>query len=205
MARNRRERLFLGFAPASSFAGVVIGHAIAYLLTFPQAVSRRTALAETGHTYWASAVAVAVVCAGVSAVGTLARHLLRGAQRERPIRARVQVRGTAARLAALQSSIFVVQETLERLHSGAPLSGLIHNAFVLVGVVVQIAVAVLLAIALTLLARTAEAVGRALSRSPAPRPTQARRLRPAIVPFRGVLGGRARRSRAPPGSVPLTA
>jgi uncharacterized membrane protein len=201
---RRPRRIPFGSVPPAALAGVVLGHMLAYLAVFPHAADRRAVLAVTGHSYWATAEAIAIVCALVSVLGTIARHVGLAKRHEPAHDAWAHYRSSALQLAALQSAIFLVQETLERVHVGAPLSGLLHDGFIGVGIVMQVLVAMVLALILTVLGLTAEAIGRALARSrvarrmgqPVARPTQ-------VFARRDVAAGRYR-TRAPPLSSPLT-
>jgi hypothetical protein len=150
---------------AAAIAAAVAGHALTYLFTVPAAQARALLLAESGHGYWPTAVAAAVVLGLLALVSTATRHFLRGFRR--PTRAPSRPEGLewlALRLALLQISIYVVQEVVERLAAGAPLAGMLHEGVLPVGVLVQILVACAVALALALLGHAAEAAGRALAR-----------------------------------------
>jgi hypothetical protein len=190
-----RRRSPSGSIAALAWAGVVAGHWIAYLVAVPGADARATTLAETGHGYWLAAVAAAFVLGVASAAGTVARHVGRGIRRERPASATAGFRWFVVRLALLQTAIFVVQEILERVESGAPLSGLLRGGFVAIGVVAQVSVAGLLALALTWIGKLAEIAGRVLATAPAVRHPRMPRLTPtahvlASRPITGTLGSR---------------
>jgi hypothetical protein len=184
------------FVPVAALAGVVVGHWIAYLIAFPQAAGRGTALAESGHGYWVGAVALAIACAALAVSGTVVRHIRRALGRwpASPDR----VRTIAIRLAGLQTSLFVVQEVLERLRVGAPLSELERGGFLLIGIAVQIAVAVGIALVLALLGRTAAAIGRALSKTPDVQRPESDLVGGRQVPPPQRVGATPSRPRAPP-------
>ncbi len=165
---------------ALAWAGVVAGHWIAYLVAVPGANARAATLAETGHGYWLAAVAAAFVLGVSSVAAVFARHLGRGIRREVPMAATARYRRVVLQLAVLQIAIFVVQEILERVEAGAPLSTLVHGGFVLVGIAAQIAVAALVALALTWIGRAAELAGRLLSKPPAQTHARVPRLAVAI-------------------------
>jgi hypothetical protein len=133
-------------------------------LAFPQGLIRQQVLAETGHSYWAAAVALAMVCAVVAALTTIADHLGRGIRHDRPRGPWELYRAALIRLAALQSAVFLLQEVLERVRAGAPVSELLHGDFLVIGLAMQLVVAVVVALVLTLLGLSAEAIGRALSK-----------------------------------------
>jgi hypothetical protein len=147
----------------TAWAGAVAGHTLTYLLTVPQAAARDALLASTGHNYWAAAVAVALVLGLVSAIAVIVRQFRGGFRGERTMGAD-GVPGLARQLAALQISIFLIQEVLERLDVGAPLGGFRTARILLVGVLVQALIAAALAVALFLLARVSAAAGRAFAR-----------------------------------------
>src|SRR5438876_436490 len=144
--RNERTGRPFPFLPAAALAGVVVGHALVYLVAFPAAVIRQQVLAVAGHSYWAAAVGLAIVCASVSVVTTIARHVGRGFRGERPRSTRQRYGQALLRLGTLQSAVFVLQEYLERLHTGAPLSGLFHDGFLAIGVAAQLLVATVVAL-----------------------------------------------------------
>ncbi len=187
----------------AAIAGVVVGHWIAYVVAVPGAGPREALLAQTGHGYWPTAVALAFVFGAAAAAGTVVRHLGRGTRREVfPSTGWERYRTTALRLAALQASAFAVQEVVERLHAGAPLGGLGHDGFVALGLAVQVLVAAGLALVLTWLGRTAEAIGRALAEPPRARRARVRFVLPAAPTVAFDVAGSARLTRAPP-SLPI--
>jgi hypothetical protein len=180
----------------TAWAGAVAGHTLTYLLTVPQAAARDALLASTGHNYWAAAVAVALVLGLASVVSVIVRQFGGGLRGERTMGADGVPR-LARRLAALQVSIFLVQEVLERLDVGAPLGGVRTGRLLLVGVLIQALVATALAVALFLLARVSAAAGRAFQRPAALSLERSwATARSTLVPSRLVVAGGG--SRAPP-------
>jgi hypothetical protein len=156
---------------AAAVAGAAFGHTLLYLVAVPDTQARMTVLAETGHGYWSVAVAAAIVLGLFSLAGTAAGHLLAGLGRTGQPPAGLGPGGLgsmARRLALLQTGIFLVQEAVERLAAGTPLSLLEHHRVLLDGILVQVLVALGVAAVLHLLGRAAEAVGRALRRPAAP-------------------------------------
>jgi hypothetical protein len=151
----------LPFALAA-VAGAVLGHALTYLVTVPNADARAEVLAGTGHGYWPLAVATAVALSLLSAGTTITRRFLAGLRRAPRDATPGGVAPRIARLALLQVAIYLVQEVTERIAAGAPVSGLAHTQL-LVGVVVQMLVAGAVAAVLLGLGRAAEAAGRALT------------------------------------------
>ena len=193
----RRSKAF-PFLPGAAFAGVVVAHGLAYLLAFPQGLLRRQVLAETGHSYWAAAVALAMVCALVAVLTTIAEHVGRGIRHDRPRDPWQLYRAALIRLAALQSVVFLLQEVLERLRAGSPVSELFHGDFLAIGLAMQLVVAVVVALVLTLLGLTGEAIGRALSRG-STRRTIALLVLPARETVRAAVAVSSDPARAPPG------
>jgi hypothetical protein len=194
----RRSSKAFPFLPGAAFAGVVVAHGLAYLLAFPQGLLRRQVLAETGHSYWAAAVALAMVCALVAALTTIAEHVGRGIRHDRPRDPWQLYRAALIRLAALQSVVFLLQEVLERLRAGSPVSELFHGDFLAIGLAMQLVVAVVIALVLTLLGLTGEAIGRALSRG-STRRTIALLVLPARENVRAAVAVSSDPARAPPG------
>jgi hypothetical protein len=181
----------------TALAGAVAGHTLTYLLTVPQAAARDALLASTGHNYWAAAVAVALVLGLASALAVVVRQFRGGLRGERTMSAEGVPR-LAARLVALQVSIFLLQEILERLDTGAPLRSVVTMRLLLVGVLIQALIATALAVALFLLARVSAAAGRAFARPvslSAGRPVSAAWRSPLVAGRLVVAGGG---SRAPP-------
>jgi hypothetical protein len=160
-----------GRAPLIAFAavaGVVAGHALAYAAAYPNAGVREVLLGQTGHRYWSTAIACAVVFGAIAVFGTVGRHFIRGvrgvgAEGEQPAGWWEGVRRSALRLAALQVSLFVIQEVVERLLAHAPVSSMLHGPFLSIGLALQVLVAAALALVLSFLGRAAEAIGRALA------------------------------------------
>jgi hypothetical protein len=193
----RRSEAF-PFLPGAAFAGVVVAHGLAYLLAFPQSLLRQQVLAETGHSYWAAAVALAMVCALIAVVTTIAEHVGRGIRHGRPRSPWELYRAALIRLAAIQSAVFLLQEVLERVRAGAPVSELLHGNFLAIGLATQLVVAVAIALVLTLLGLTAEAIGRAFSKG-STRRTIAALILPAQEIVRAALVLSSDPARAPPG------
>jgi hypothetical protein len=181
----------------AAVAGAAVGHSIAYLIVAPQGRTRAMLLAGTGHGYWSTAVAAEIVLGLLVAVSTVVRRFGHGLRRESRAPGDEPWARLAARLCLLQTTIFAVQEVLERTVSGHPVSLVVSDRLVLVGLLVQVAVAVLAATLLVWLGRAAEAVGRALAGTPRPRPVllpvllwPATLVRPRSRP-RGARGSRA--------------
>jgi hypothetical protein len=130
-------------------AGLVLGHALAYLIAIPDPHQRAFALQRAGHAYLPALdqAALMLAIAGVAAivVRTFARKGDGATERFGRI---------AALLVVVQTCAFASQEVLERLVSGAPLGELAHDQILVIGVLVQVLVAIVAAAVLWLLART---------------------------------------------------
>jgi hypothetical protein len=130
-------------------AGLVLGHALAYLIAIPDPHQRVFALQRTGHAYLPALdqAVLMLVVAGMAAV--VVRAFSRTEERTERF-------GRLARvLVVAQTCAFAAQEVLERLVSGAPLGGLAHDHILVTGIAVQIVVAIVAAGILWLFARTA--------------------------------------------------
>jgi hypothetical protein len=130
-------------------AGLVLGHALAYLIAIPDPHQRVFALQRTGHEYLPALdqAVLMLVVAGMAAV-VIRAFAHTGDRTERF--------GRLARvLVVAQTCAFAAQEVLERLVSRAPLGGLAHDHILVTGIAVQIVVAIVAAGILWLFARTA--------------------------------------------------
>jgi hypothetical protein len=87
---------------------------------------------------------------------------------------------------------------MERAATGRPLSELVNDRLLFVGILAQVIVAVLVATLLVWLGRAAEAVGRALGRGRLPRPVRVLIHRPAAAGRPTSRPHGARGIRAPP-------
>lgn len=196
MREGPRLRGFPIFGTAA--AGLVLGHALAYLIAIPDPHQRVFALQRTGHAYLPALdqAVLMLVVAGMAAVVVRAfAHT--GDRPDRPERF-----GRLARvLVVAQTCAFAAQEVLERLVSGAPVGGLAHDHILVTGIAVQIVVAIVAAGILWLFARTATrlaAVVAARTRLPRVRvvfalPVTARRPHAPLFAMPGSV-------RAPPSS-----
>ena len=179
-------------------AGAVVGHTLAYVLAVPHPGARLVLLATTGHTYWSTAIAVAVVCGLASVASSLVRQFRAGLlPPQRPPER--SVGRLAGHLGLVQVAIYLVQETLERVAVGASPGSLLQGRLLAVGLVAQLVVAVVLAVVLRAAGLVAESAGRALRR-------RHRQVAPAARPAPWPVLGWASRllaaglgSRAPPG------
>jgi hypothetical protein len=157
---RRRNALPVG---GLAVAGAVAAHALTYAVVAGR--GSRALLAETGHGYWESAVALALACGVLGAtVLFLRRAFARGAYA-----AIVPVRFALA-LAATQSVLFVTVEASERFVHGAALSTMTSNGILPTGLVAQVAVALVMTAVVAAIARGAERALASLARVRAPLP-----------------------------------
>jgi hypothetical protein len=131
-------------------AGLVLGHALAYLIAIPDPHQRVFALQRTGHAYLPALdqAVLMLVVAGMAAVVVRAFAHTGAGGTERFGR-------LATVLVAAQTCAFAAQEVLERLVAHAPLGGLAHDHILVTGIAVQVVVAIVAAAILWLFARTA--------------------------------------------------
>ena len=134
-----------------ALAGVVVGHALTYLLVLPHAHERAAVLRETGHAYFASFAELAVLAGAVALGVVFLRHLTTASRRRSP-----GMPGFAS-LASLQVVGFAAMEVTERVASGTPLAEFVRERL-FVGLLVQVAVAWLLARIVQLVHAAAERV-----------------------------------------------
>ena len=147
MREGPRLRGFPIFGTAA--AGLVLGHALAYLIAIPDPHQRVFALQRTGHAYLPALdqAVLMLVVAGMAAV--VVRAFAHTGDRTERF-------GRLARvLVVAQTCAFAAQEVLERLVSRAPLGGLAHDHILVTGIAVQVVVAIVAAGILWLFARTA--------------------------------------------------
>ena len=150
--------------PVFAFAlgGLLLGHAIAYLVAVPDPHHRDLALARTGHAYLPAAAELALVLllAGVAAL--VVRAWTPGGRERSP-------GWPAATLALVQVGAFVGQEVLERVAAGAPLASLVREPILAAGVAIQVLVALVAAAVLRWLALAAVRLAERPARPAAPR------------------------------------
>jgi hypothetical protein len=139
-------------------AGLVLGHALAYLIAIPDPHQRSFALQRAGHAYLPALdqLAIMLAIAAVAAVVIRAFAPSDDGGTERSGR-------LAALLVVVQATGFVGQEVLERLVSGAPLADLGHDHILVIGLVVQVVLAVPAAMFLRALARVSARVSARLA------------------------------------------
>ncbi|HEY1331393.1 MAG TPA: hypothetical protein VGH10_07970 [Actinomycetota bacterium] len=196
--RTKNPARALALAGAAA-AGAVAGHTLTYLLAFPQAGTREAVLASTGHAYWFAAVSAALVFAALSASAAFVRGIRRGLRGPSLVAgAEPGIAAVVLRLFALQSAIYVLQEILERLDAGVPLSELVRGHILLIGIPLQFLVALAISVVLIALRKAGEHAGAVLRRPPLPRISR-RAVRPPMqVAAPASVWFRLRGIRAPP-------
>jgi hypothetical protein len=177
-------------------AGLVLGHALAYLIAIPDPHQRAFALQRAGHAYLPALdqAVMMLAIAGVAAIVVRAFARKGDGATERFGR-------VAAPLVVVQTFAFASQEMLERLVSGAPLAELAHDHILLIGLLVQVVAAMVATGVLWLLARTSARLAAIVAvRASLPRsrsvfalPVTARRPQVALFATAGSV-------RAPPSS-----
>ena len=155
-------------------------------------------LATTGHAYWSTAIAVAVVCGPASVASSLIRQFRAGLLADRRPRERSLGR-LAGGLALVQVGIYLVQETLERVAVGASPGSLLQGRLLAVGLAAQLLVALVLAVVLRAAGLVAESAGRALRRRHRQLALASRPTVEPIVVWASRLQAGGLGSRAPPG------
>jgi hypothetical protein len=180
-----------GFAAA----GLLLGHALSYMLAVPDPYHRDVLLTRTGHGYLPAASQVAVVLALAAVAAILARAW---ASRNRGEPERFS--SIAIRLAFVQTGAFAAQEILERVVAGAPLGDLMRDHLLVIGVAVQVVASLVGAAVLVWLASTSGRIAHAATGRPIalPGPTLVEALSSTRDHARGRIVASARNVRAPP-------
>ena len=144
-------RVWLG---AFAAFGTVVAHALAYVVLAPDPHTRAELLVATGHNYW-DAFAALATGAVVAGVANLVTNQLanRGSDSLRP-----GFRHAAARLALLQSLLFLALETTERTLFSA--GGHLGVGIIVAGLCVQLLVALAIAGFVVGLSRVVESFSR---------------------------------------------
>lgn len=175
MARPHSERRLPlgGFAAA----GLVLGHGLTYVLSFRDPLHREVHLADAGHRYWAAAIWIAAALA-VWSLGRIVLRSLRSTTWTVP----GTTGGIIVRLAALQISLFVGLEILERTASATPMDDLVHRSLLWVGLGAQLVLAIAGALLVRALARAVRFVADLVASRPASEEALLRSHAPAPVP-----------------------
>lgn len=137
-----------------AWVGVVAGHLVAYLLTYPSQGVRHVHLSVTGHSWLGLATASLLAAIPVVLLVAAVRSVRSGVAWAGG--------GLALRLAAIQVSALALIEVLERQWS---LGGAASDPAVFVGLVLQPLLAVMAAWILGLLHRTVRAIVERLIRA----------------------------------------
>jgi hypothetical protein len=181
--------------------GMLVGHLLTYLVVRPDAHAREILLSHTGHGSFSTMLEAAILLA-IAGCASLLVRVAGGRRRPGDPTAVMGFGGVVGRLALLQCGAFAAMEVVERLASGAPVSGVLAGHLLFVGLAIQVLVAGLGALVLRWLTRAAEWIGVRLRRP--------RRRVPVAWPFPPSVGVRTRlatlgsvRVRAPPRSVVL--
>jgi hypothetical protein len=140
---SRSGWAFRGLLAGLAAVGVVVAHAIAYLIAVPDPSLRNALLFVTGHEGWSLVIAVA---AGVLTFG-LSGFVLSEAAEGGP-KARPSIWSIALRLAGMQTIGFVVLEASERLLAGSGLETLWSEPVLTIGLLLQLVVALIGAVVL---------------------------------------------------------
>lgn len=149
----RRPGIILTIAIA--WTAVVVGHLIAYLLTYPSQGLRHLHLVVTGHS-WTGMATASLLAAVPVILLAIAVGSLRTA-------ASWPGRALALRLTAIQAPAFLTLEIMER---GWSAERAVSDPAVLVGLALQPLVAVIAAWVLELVRRTVRAIASLLLRAP---------------------------------------
>jgi hypothetical protein len=177
---RRRDGLI---AAGTAWAGLVLGHLLAYALAYPGEASRRAHLAGTGHG-WLDVVTLSLMAVVPAVLALTAIRSLRDGSR----------RTTWVRLASLQVPAFLLIEVAER---GASFDRALTDPAVLLGLVVQVLVAAVAALLLRGFSRAVAAAAARVRSRRAPAPTGRGYTDPDLAPPHLLRLVRARR-RAPP-------
>jgi hypothetical protein len=174
--------------------GLLAGHAAGYRWTFPDEHQRAHALAESGHAYSSYVpilVAVALTLVAAAMVSRI-RLALGGNHRATT---------PPWLLAALPPLAFLFQEYLERWLNGGHLEfATLWEPPVLIGLQLQIPFAIVALSLARILARAADAIGRALAPEPRQIPLESTPAWPAAEPRLAAtrIAGRGWTDRGPP-------
>lgn len=188
-----------GITVAAGLTGVVVAHAVAYVLAFSDPRQRAHVLSSTGHGYWSVAAWGAVLAAGVALAAAVVHGAIRASGTSE---GRVVPR--VSTLVGWQVAMFAGVEVLERLAAGAPVSELVHGHEFAIGLGLQVVIAAAVVVALQAVERLGARVAGGLS-STAP-PARRHVERPAPSAARRSLAAVARPgSRAPPRTATLFA
>lgn len=159
---SRRSARARPWVSGVAVGGVLVGHAVTYGFVRPDEHARESLLAATGHAYLhlanESGLLLALIALAVALLGRVSRR--RGVD--------APSIGTLFRsLAGFQVAVFLAMEVLERVSSGATLSGMLDGGLLPLGVLAQLLIAVLGSFLIHHLLRAADRLGELLGRAPA--------------------------------------
>ena len=156
MRRISERGWFAGIAAV----GIIVSHALSYLLIAPDPHARVHLLQQTGHHYftWVAAIAIGMLVAGLAG-GTV--HRLRPRPSPELSTARVFAL-SAVVLVALQIIGFVALESAERAGPGGGFAHVLTEPAVGVGILMQVVVALIGAFLLVSLARGVDRISSRL-------------------------------------------
>lgn len=181
-----------------AIAGVVVAHAIDFVLVYGGDVEREHQLASTGHDYWPIAVLIGLVTGLVALGWAIGCGGVRGlADTAMALRARSTV-GDITRLATVQVSLFTGLELLERLAAGVDPGAFLRSPECVVGVVMQVVVAAVAIVVLRAVERVSERAVRTAIAPGARRGRRGPRVLPVRWGFPAVAVVAASRPRGPP-------
>jgi hypothetical protein len=152
--------------PVFGFAvlGLLLGHALSYLIAVPDPHHRDLILQRTGHGYLPAfgELAAVLALAGVASLVVRAFACRGGRPPET---------APVGLLVTIQVAAFLGQEVLERVVAGAPLGDLLSQDVLAIGVIAQVAVATVAAFTLRWLTRAAAGIAAFVEpRAALPRP-----------------------------------
>jgi hypothetical protein len=150
-----------------AWSGVVLGHLVAYLVTYPDEAERATRLADTGHGSF-PLLLVSALAAIPAFLSLLTVRVMRGDRALSPV-------STAVLLAAIQVPAFLIMELFER---GMSFEHALLEPALLIGLMVQVLVAVIAAVLVKAFVRAVVALTSRLRRLPGQ--ASARLLAPAV-------------------------
>jgi hypothetical protein len=155
--RNPLHRVWAAAGLAAG--GVLVAHGLTYAIVQPDRAARDHLLAATGHAYL-PAVNVLALLAVLITLGSLFLGRL-----TRPW-STPNARRLGGRIAAFQVGAFLAMEVLERLSSGAPLSGFVRAGVLPIGVACQLIVAAAVTLVVRIVLRVSDRVAAVLGTSP---------------------------------------
>jgi hypothetical protein len=181
-----------------AIAGVVVAHALDFVVVYGGDAEREHQLASTGHGYWPIALFVGMIT-GLGAIGwALGRGGVRGLADVAIARRSRSIIRDVIRLATIQVILFTGLELLERLAAGAALGAFLRSPELVVGIVLQGAMAAIAVVVLRALECLSEKVVRTAIVPPGRRCRRGPRILSARPEFSALAPVVALRPRGPP-------